>query len=141
MIATLPALAGITLAVANHVNDFSLAVAGAMVARVFLEEAVARLAPARLDYLHPTEVPGTYRGHKYIALVLRVVIFIFVTAALMGNEWQVWVGSILFALPTVLGWYSDRLPSSAHLQRDSCLRKTRHTFDCFINIRRISFNG
>jgi hypothetical protein len=117
MISTLPALAGITLSAANHVNDFALAVAVATVARVLLEEIVARHFPARLDYLHPTDVPSTYRGHRYVALLLRVAIFIFVTAALMGNAWQVWVGSILFALPTVLGWYKEKLPNLPWLWR------------------------
>ncbi len=117
MIATLPALAGLTLSAANHVNDFAMAVAVATVARVVLEEVVARLFPARLDYLHPTEVPETYRGHRYVALGLRVAIFIFVTAALMGNAWQVWVGSILFALPTLLGWFKEKLPNFPWLWR------------------------
>jgi hypothetical protein len=111
MIGTLPALAGLTLSVSNHVTEFAVAVAIATVARVLLEEAVARVFPARLDMLHPTEVPSTYTGHRYVALLLRIAIFIFVTAALMGNGWQVWVGSLLFALPNALGWISDRWPN------------------------------
>ena len=111
MIGTLPALAGLTLAVANHVSDFSLAVAASLAIRVILEELTARWVPNRLDRLHPTEVPHTYTGHKYVALALRTAIFIYVTAALMGNEWQVWVGSLLFALPTVVGWFKDNLPN------------------------------
>jgi hypothetical protein len=117
MIGTLPALAGLTLSVSNHVTEFALAVAGATVARVLLEEVVSRMFPARLDMLHPTEVPSTYTGHRYVALLLRIAIFIFVTAALMGNGWQVWVGSLLFALPTALGWISDRWPNSPWLWR------------------------
>jgi hypothetical protein len=46
-----------------------------------------------------------------MALTIRLALFIFVSAALMGNTWQTWVGSILFILPTFLGWYSDRLPN------------------------------
>jgi len=111
MIGTLPALAGLTLAVANHVADFSLAVAASMAIRVILEEITARWVPNRLDRLHPTKVPDTYRGHKYVALILRTSIFIYVTAALLGNEWQIWVGSIIFALPTVLGWFKEKLPN------------------------------
>jgi hypothetical protein len=117
MIATLPALAGLTLAAANHVTDFALAVALATVLRVVLEELVARYFPARLDYLHPTEVPSTYRGHRVVALVLRVAVFIFVTAALMGNAWQVWVGSVLFATPTFIGWFKEKMPNFPWLWR------------------------
>jgi hypothetical protein len=42
---------------------------------------------------------------------MRTAIFIYVTAALMGNHWQVWIGSIIFAFPTVLGWFKDSLPN------------------------------
>ena len=111
MIGTLPALAGLTLPVANHVSDFSLAVAASLAIRVVLEELITRWVPNRLDRLHPTHVPSTYAGHKYVALLMRTAIFIYVTAALMGNHWQVWIGSIIFAFPTVLGWFKDRLPN------------------------------
>jgi hypothetical protein len=111
MIGTLPALAGMTLAVANHVNDFALAVAGAIVIRVIGEELVARTFSERLDTLHPTQVPATPGFQRWISLGFRLVVFIFVTAALMGNHWQVWVGSALFVLPTMIGWWADRFPN------------------------------
>ena len=53
MIGTLPALAGLTLPVANHVGDFSLAVAASLAIRVILEELITRWVPNRLDRLHP----------------------------------------------------------------------------------------
>ena len=108
MIGTLPALAGTTLAVANHVNDFALAVAFAIMLRVILEEGVARYFPQRLDTLHPTDVDETDPPQKWISITFRLAVFIFVTAALMGNVWQVWVGSALFILPTIIGFYSDK---------------------------------
>jgi hypothetical protein len=111
MISTLPALAGVTLAVANHVTDFSLAVAAAVALRVIAEEAVARLAPRRLDRLHPTVVAETIPVQKWTSVALRLGTFIFVTAALMGDDWRVVVGSILFVVPTVIGFYQDRFPN------------------------------
>jgi hypothetical protein len=117
MISTLPALAGMTLAVANHVNDFAIAVAAAIVFRVVGEEAVARIFSERLDTLHPTHVPPTPGFQRWISLGFRLAVFIFVTAALMGNHWQVWFGSALFVLPTMLGWYSDKFPNSKWIWR------------------------
>jgi hypothetical protein len=108
MISTLPALAGSTLAVANHVGEFGIAVAIAITARVLLEEFVARMFPARLDTLHPTDVDETDPAQKWISVAFRLSVFIFVTAALMGNVWQVWVGSALFILPTIIGFYSHK---------------------------------
>lgn len=117
MISTLPALAGVTLAVANHVTDFALAIAFAIAIRVALEELTGRMFIERLNYLHPTEVTDTHRASRWVSLVVRLAVFIFVTAALMGNDWRVWLGSALFVVPTVLGWYSDRFPNYAWLWR------------------------
>jgi hypothetical protein len=117
MISALPALAGMTLAVANHVNDFALAVAAAIVIRVVGEELVAREFAGRLDMLHPTHVPPTPGFQRWLSLGFRLAVFIFVTAALMGNHWQVWVGSVLFVLPTMLGWWAHRFPNSKWVWR------------------------
>jgi hypothetical protein len=46
-----------------------------------------------------------------------LALFVFVSGALMGNTWQTWVGSFLFILPTLLGWYSHRLPNLPALWR------------------------
>jgi hypothetical protein len=112
MVATLPALAGRTLVVANHTAEFSLFLAIAIGVRILLEELAARGFSKRLDTINPTEVPGTSQLQKVISTALRLFIFIFVTAAFMGNVWQVWVGSIIFILPNILGWFSDRFPNS-----------------------------
>jgi hypothetical protein len=117
MIATLPALAGSTLAVANHVNDFAIAVAIATALRVIIEEGVARYFPDRLNTLHPTEVAESHTAQRWISAALRLAIFIFVTAALMGNDWRTWLGSALFVVPTIIGWYQDKFPNLPWLWR------------------------
>ena len=117
MISTLPALAGLTLPVANHTAEFSIAIAIATAARVLLEEGVARLFPERLDRLHPTLVPSVHPIGRWSALFVRLAVFIFVTAALMGNDWRTWLGSVLFVVPVVLGWYSDKFPNYPWLWR------------------------
>jgi hypothetical protein len=108
MISILPALAGTTMAVANHVNDFAIAIAIAITLRVVFEEFVGRWFPARLDTLHPTDVDDPKPYQKWISVSFRLGVFVFVTAALMGNVWQVWVGSALFILPTIIGFYSHK---------------------------------
>jgi hypothetical protein len=117
MISTLPALAGVTLAVANHVSDFSLAIAAAIALRVGLEELSSRLFTERLNTLHPTTVADTHGASRWVSLVIRLAIFIFVTAALMGNDWRTWMGSALFVLPTMIGWYADKFPNYKWLWR------------------------
>jgi len=117
MISTLPALAGVTLAVANHVADFSFFIAIAIAIRVFLEELSGRLFTARLNHLHPTEVVDAHGAARWVSLVLRLGVFIFVTSALMGNDWRVWLGSVLFVAPTLIGFYADKFPNYPWLWR------------------------
>jgi hypothetical protein len=75
-----------------------------MFVRILLEEVSSRFYPARLNYINPTNVADPSPVQKYIALSIRLFLFIFVSAALMGNTWQTWVGSFLFIVPTLLGW-------------------------------------
>ncbi len=112
MVGTLPALAGRTLSAANHVADFGFFLSIAIVVRILLEEMAARVYPSRLDRINPTEVISTSQLQKVLSTALRLGVFVFVTAAFMGNTWQVWVGSVIFILPNVLSWFEDRLPNS-----------------------------
>ena len=115
MVSTLPALAGKTLQAANHVADFGFYLSIAIALRIVFEEIAARGYSSRLDKINPTDVPSTSQLQKYLSTALRLGMFIFVTAAFMGNTWQVWVGSIIFILPNVLGWFSDKLPNSTFI--------------------------
>jgi hypothetical protein len=112
MVGTLPALAGRTLQAANHVADFAFYLSAAIVARILFEEIAARAYPARLDVINPTETPTPPFVQKVLSTALRLGVFVFVTAAFMGNTWQVWVGSVIFILPNVLSWIQNRLPNS-----------------------------
>jgi hypothetical protein len=115
MIGGLPALAGLTLDAANHVQDFSLFVAGALVIRVALEEFAANAFPARLNRINPDEIPDPGMIQKSIVLLIKYGVWVFIGGALIGPSWQVWVGSALFVFPTVVGWFSDRFPNSPRL--------------------------
>ena len=117
MISTLPSLAGFTLAVANHVNDFALAIAAAAIIRVALEEFTARYYPARLNRINPDEIPDSPLSQKAFALAVKFGIWVFLGNALIGPSWQVWVGSFLFLAPAILSWFADRFPNSPFLWR------------------------
>jgi hypothetical protein len=115
MVSSLPALAGLTLPVANHVLDFALAISLAALLRVWFEEAAARLFPARLDAINPTEIPEPGLLQKIIVLGIKYLIWVIIGGALIGPSWQVFAGSALFLFPTVLGWFADRFPNSPRL--------------------------
>jgi hypothetical protein len=111
MVSGLPALAGLTLSVANHVQDFALAIAAAALIRVGLEEFAARYYPARLNRINPDFLPDPPISQKAISLAIKFAIWILVGGALIGEGWQLWVGAALFLVPTVIGWFQDKFPN------------------------------
>jgi hypothetical protein len=117
MVSGLPALAGLTLDTANHVNDFVFFIALAIFIRVALEELAASGFPARLNRINPDEIPDPSNIQKAIVLVIKYAIWVFIGGALIGPSWQVWVGSALFVFPAVVGWYTDKFPNSPRIWR------------------------
>jgi hypothetical protein len=117
MVSVMPAISGLTLNVANHVTDFGIAIAIAAVFRVLLEEGAARYFPARLNKINPTEVPDSPLIQKASALLVRYGIWVVLSGAIVGFGWQAFVGSALFLLPAVIGWYQDRFPNVPWLWR------------------------
>jgi hypothetical protein len=115
MVSVLPALAGLTLPIADSAKAIGLAVAIATIVRIAAEEAAARLFPARLNELHPTEVDDSSLIQKMIALGLRAGVFFFVAAAFIGYEWYLFVGTLLFIIPSYLGLFADRVPNNPAL--------------------------
>jgi hypothetical protein len=117
MVSVLPAISGLTLNAANHVLDFGIWIAVAAAVRVLLEEFAARYYPARLNAINPDEIPDSPLGQKIFALAVKYAMWIVFTGALVGSGWQVWVGSALFLLPTVIAWFQDRFPNVPVLWR------------------------
>jgi hypothetical protein len=56
-------------------------------------------------------------AQKIIGLATKYAIWIFVSGALIGDGWQIWVGSALFLVPTLLTWFADKFPNSPILWR------------------------
>lgn len=117
MISVLPALANLTLPVANHVLEFGLAVAFSMIVRVALEEVSARVYPARSDVLNPADLTQPTRLRKFISILFKAAIYIFVSTAIFGLSWQVYVACLLFVIPALIHLFEDRLPNSRFMWR------------------------
>lgn len=114
---TLPAIAGQTMALANHILLVAIAVAVVSALRVLVEEFAARNYPQRMDKLVPDEIPDSSKLQKYISLILRFTLITFMIAGVLGNSWQLWVGSALLLIPSIMSWYQDRIPNSPTLWR------------------------
>jgi hypothetical protein len=111
MVSVLPALAGLTLPIANSAKSIGLLIGGATVLRILLEEATVRYVPTRLNRIHPTEVPDSSVLQKIFAITVRASVFMFVSVAFIGFEWYLFAGTLLFVIPSLIALKSDRFPN------------------------------
>jgi hypothetical protein len=116
-VTVLPALAGLTLPVANHVQAFGILVALAAMVRVLFEDLASQGFPQRLNKINPSSLPSPSTGQQAISLLVSYGMWVFLTGAISGEVWQVYVGSFFFLLPTILGKFSDSFPNSVVLWR------------------------
>lgn len=108
----LPGLVGLELPIAADANALAILAVAAMVARVGLEEVVARGYPNRLNQIELPDLPQPGVAQRIIAIVLRTVAFAFVSEAFIGMVWQLWVGVGLFLLTQALFLMAPRMPNS-----------------------------
>jgi hypothetical protein len=112
IVKSLPALAGHTLPVANHVQDLALAAAVAGLVRVVLEEFASRAFPRRLGWHSQIRVPTQSVKSKISSLFFKFLVWLLIAGSTFGFDWQIPVGTLLFLFPNILGLISDRLPNS-----------------------------
>jgi hypothetical protein len=117
MVSVLPALANLTLPVANHVIEFGLVAALGLFLRVALEEFAGRAYPTRMDALNPDDLKQPTRLRKFIGIVTKAAVYIFISTAIFGLSWQVWVACLIFVIPALMHLFEDRLPNSRTLWR------------------------
>jgi hypothetical protein len=106
-----PALSGLNHPVANHVADFGFFIAISAAARVLLEELAIKGFPQRLNTINPSRIPESPGFQQFVAIAFSYAVWVFLTGALVGNVWQIYVGSFLFLFPTILGKFQDRFPN------------------------------
>lgn len=111
IIGALSPLAGVKLPISDQANSIAIAVAMIIPIRIVLEEIAAQWFPSRLNAIHPTYVAPTSLIQKSIALGLRALAFMFVASAFIGWSWQLYLGTVLFILPSYVGLFQDRLPN------------------------------
>jgi hypothetical protein len=87
----------------------------ALVARVALEELVARIRPAQMKVVAAAAQDEPSVAQKHISLVIRTGLFGFLMIALIGNNWALYVGLGLTALPWFAGLWKHKFPNSSLL--------------------------
>jgi hypothetical protein len=117
LIGALNALAGVQLVISFHAKDIAYWTAIFVLVRLLLEDFVTYQYPARLNKTATeTKEPDTL--HKIIALELKILIFVQISMPFVGFNIKLLLGTILFALPTIIGLtFEKRLPKIPLLHR------------------------
>jgi hypothetical protein len=115
ILALLPSLAGADINLSSYREILPAAIAFTMVARVLLEEAARQWFPNRLVQTNEATVSTPPTWQRWFGVALRAGIFYFAAGALIGDCWQLVVGSFLFVLPNILGIYVTKFPNSTRL--------------------------
>jgi hypothetical protein len=114
---SMPALAGHTMPVANHIGDLALAGALAGAGRVLLEEIAGRAFPVRTNWHSFVQFPESTTRGEGLGLAFKSLLWGAIASSMFGFSWQIIVGTALFLAPSFLSLFSDRLPNSTFLWR------------------------
>jgi hypothetical protein len=70
-----------------------------------------------MDQLAPDELPEPPKVQVVTVQVLRYFFYVFIASAFMGFGPVVWIASALFMMPTLIGYFQDKLPNFPALWR------------------------
>jgi hypothetical protein len=117
LVGALNALAGVQLVITFHAKEIAFWAAIFVFVRLLLEDFATYRYPVRLNStIGEMREPDTV--HKVIALELKILIFVQIAMPFVGFNIKLLIGTILFALPTIIGLtFEDRLPKIPILHR------------------------
>jgi hypothetical protein len=117
IVLALPPLGGSLFPIADSAMFLALVVLVGLVVKVALEEASARWFPERMATVVPTETEEAGLLQQTVSGLLKISVFVFVSAAFIGNVWQLWVAGLVFAIPVLVSPFSQRFPNLPRLWR------------------------
>lgn len=117
LVGGLNALAGVQLAITFQAKEIAYWTAIFVLVRMILEDFATYAYPQRLREV-ATPLRETSTIQKIIALELKVFIFVELAMPFVGYNIKLLLGTIIFALPTILGFVLDgKLPKFVFLNR------------------------
>jgi hypothetical protein len=114
---SLPPLGGSQFPIGDQAITLSLIVVVMMLLKVVLEEVAARWFPERLATVLPREMPEPGAAQQLISAAVRTALFLFISAAFVGNVWQLWVAGVLFLIPSLVEPFAGRFPNAPRIWR------------------------
>jgi hypothetical protein len=115
MVAGVNAFAHQQTELAKHSEYIALFSAGAIALRYVLEELAARLTPERISFISPKNLHSQTQNAAYIAIVIRVSLYLLFMLGFFGFAWQILVAIALLVIPEILKLNAASLPNSVKL--------------------------
>lgn len=117
MYSMIPALIGQGSQPTAHVDSVHIVVLVALLVRWALENIALSLAPQRLRLVELKEHEDPSLLQRMFATSVRTVIFVIVAGSFIGNNWALWVGTLLYIAPKIVGEFSSNWPNVPMLHR------------------------
>ncbi len=117
MTAALSPLAGVELPISHDVNTVGIFVLIVIGVRIAIETFVAHHFPRRLAAVHHDGELDSSNLQVGASLVIQIATFIFISLAILGSNWALYVGALVFFTPLAAAMYADRFPKSSFVTR------------------------
>ena len=111
LIGGLAILARDETSISNNARQIALAMGGAFILRLVLEEFVSHVFPKRLAQDHPIEINDPSVGHQIFVILLRTITFYAVAVSFLGTCWQVWAATLIMLVPQIVGLVEEKFPN------------------------------
>lgn len=116
----------------DRVGTVELVVLVTLLFRFVLENGARVLAAQRLSEVELERFDAPYRVQPALSLVVRTAVFLFVAGVLIGNNWALWVGGVLYVVPHLVDRRAETFPNFAWLHRVTPRNLTRVVLMLFV---------
>ncbi len=113
---SLPGLYGFTSSAAGRTTTVQVVVLATLIVRFMLEGVATKVTGNRLAYLAGPSLPEPSLGRSVFAIIVRTAIMLFVAEAFIGNNFALWIGAAMYAVPKLVELVAYRFPKSAKLK-------------------------
>lgn len=117
MVGALSAIAGVAFPLTQRADALALIFGAAMLVRYLLESASAHWYPGRLAQVAAPKIGFPSARQQIASAVLKTFMFGFFAYAYIGWVWELYVGALLFLVPSIIAAYQGKLPNLASAVR------------------------
>lgn len=116
MVQALGGLSGYKLPIMEKANSIAIFAGVILIIRMALEDFATYSYAVRTDALHVENDEVGPRHHIYV-MIFRAVLFNVTAELFIGNSIELWFGTLLFIVPSIIEVYAEHMPQSQFMGR------------------------